>query len=520
MPACGSISEPATEPAVLPPEVDDDDGKADAVTEGKKTDFFAASTFWYVRVKNWDPQRMTPASLAEATEVAGADLEVFRARPDMAGHCPDAEVGEADRIHETTSFSLRTSGNFTNGTPKSSYKVKFTAKPGRLFGMRALNLKAMWNDVSQMRESIAWDQFRRARVPAPRHTYARFCINGRYYGLYSVIEQVDESFLGTHFGDNDEGNLYKAYWEDIGPADLKHRTGADGDDSGKQYFTASDIEGRTYQLQTNDKPDDDPKLQTYDDLAAFIRAINGVGLPGDGKAKFDTSAFRASVEAIFDVRGFLRWAGVSNLLGAWDNYYRTPSNYYLYNSGHASSPKEFMAAPYFHWVPWDYDNSLGVDPMGIEWQYGDIVDWTKTSGGGELPLIENLLANAELRAYYLDHLEHVLDTAFREDLLTKAMGAEGSGGLIDRVRASAFLEADGPQAAPHTGRQFTNDQVYWNGFEHKELWWAGNMHAYGIKHFVLMRQDSARKQLAEWRKVHPKGSSGASFPDQPTAIPE
>jgi len=520
LPACGSTSEPAAAPYELPPAGEDDDGKADAVTEGKKSDFFAADTFWYVRIKSWDPQRMGPSSLAEATQVDGAELEVFRARPDVAGHCPDAEVGEGDRVHATADFSLRTSGNFTNGTPKSSYKVKFTAKAARLFGMRALNLKAMWNDVSQMRESIAWDQFRKARVAAPRHTYARFCIDGRYYGLYSVIEQVDESFLGTHFGDNDEGNLYKAYWEDIGPATLEHRKGADGDDSGRQYFTASDIEERTYQLQTNEKPDDDPKLQTYDDLAAFIRTINGVGLPGDGMAKFDTPQYREAVEAIFDVRGFLRWAGVNTLLGAWDNYYRTPSNYYLYNSGPRSEPKGFMSRPYFHWIPWDYDNSLGIDPMGIDWQYGDIVDWRKTSGGPAIPLVENLLANSELRAYYLDHLDHVLDAAFREDLLSEALGAEGSGGTIDRVRLSAFLEADGPQSPPHTGRQFTNDQIYWNGFEHQELWWAGSMHAWGIKHFVIMRQDSARKQLAEWRKLHPKGSSGASFPDPPTAIPE
>jgi hypothetical protein len=31
--------------------------------------------------------------------------------------------------------------------------------------------------------------------------------------------------------------------------------------------------------------------------------------------------------------GFLRWAGVNPLIGGWDNYFATPANYYLYNSG-------------------------------------------------------------------------------------------------------------------------------------------------------------------------------------------
>ena len=34
-----------------------------------------------------------------------------------------------------------------------------------------------------------------------------------------------------------------------------------------------------------------------------------------------------------NVRAFLRWAGVNVLLGSWDNYFATPANYYLYNSG-------------------------------------------------------------------------------------------------------------------------------------------------------------------------------------------
>lgn len=516
--ACGGPGD-GSDSAMVPgvEESGEPGGKADGADSAAKSAFFAPNTFYFVRIRGWDGRWMTPETLAEERTVPGAEVLVYKSKASSPYHCPDGEVHDADLVHATGSFSLRTSGNFTNGTPKSSYKIKFD--DAQMSGMKALNLKSMWNDVSQMREALAWGMFREANVPAPRHTYAKLCINDRYYGLYSIIEQVDKPMLKDLFGKNDEGNLYKAYWEDLGPADLTHRVGPDGDDSGKQYFKSADIEHRTYQLKTNDSDDDDPSHQTYDDLASFIRIINGVGLEGEGPARFDTDEYRTSVEAIFDVRGFLRWAGLNVLMGAWDNYYRTPSNYYLYNSGKKGAKDEFMQQPYFHWIPWDYDNSFGIDFFGTAWQYGDLLDWRTTSGGQRLPLIENLLANRTFRAYYLDHIDYLLDTSFRVDRVLGAVGAEGSGGHWDRVRHAAFLESNGPTDAPHTGRRFSNDQVYWNGYRHHELN-AFGFTTLGIEHFVRMSHDHARTQLTQLREDLPEGSSGVAFPDGPTKIPD
>ena len=142
---------------------------------------------------------------------------------------------------------------------------------------------------------------------------------------------------------------------DVGCATLEHRAGPDGDDSGRQYFRGDDDE-RTYRLKTNK---DDRDASSYDDLATLIRTINGTGLPG-GDGRFGTDAFRESVDGIMNARAFLRWAGVNLLLGSWDNYYATPSNYYLYNSGRLGAADDFMHAPYFTFIPWDYDNCLGI----------------------------------------------------------------------------------------------------------------------------------------------------------------
>jgi spore coat protein CotH len=141
--------------------------------------------------------------------------------------------------------------------------------------MGRLNLKAMYNDPSQMREALAWRLFRRVGVPASRHTFTKLAFDAVYRGLFSLIEEVDKRFLKDHFGKNHRGNLYKAYCGDKGCATLEHLN-KDGDDSGQQYFTPgrNDL---TYRLKTNEE---DAKANTYDDLAFFIRTINGVQLPG------------------------------------------------------------------------------------------------------------------------------------------------------------------------------------------------------------------------------------------------
>jgi hypothetical protein len=489
-------------------------------------DAFFAEDMYFVRINGWDPKRMTPASMLEEQKVDGAEMLVFKTHAKSGAHCPDKEVTDADLVYKTKVFTVRTSGNLTNGTPKSSYKLSLDASDDRLFKMKALNLKAMWNDASQMREGLAWRMFEKAGVAAPRHTYAKFCINDKYYGLYSMIEQVEETFLQDHFGTQD-GNLFKAYWTtengkdvDIGPADLTYRKSGT-DDSGKQYFIESDVDRRTFRL----KAGKDTSRLTYDDLASFIRVLNGATLLGDAPAKFDTPAFKEQLERVFNVKGFLRWASLNMLLGAWDNYYATPANYYLFNSGHKANPGNLMAEPYFTWIPWDYDNSFGHDFFNTKWQFNDIIDFeagTRNYYQGKktanLPLIRNLLANQDYLKYYLDSIEFLVDNVFNEQSLMAMIGTEAGPGLRARVQTAAFLEADGMDMAPHTGRQWTNNEVLNNGLLFNELT-RGNFHADGILHYVRMRHDNVKDQLAKLRQRFPKGSSGATFPAKPEALP-
>jgi hypothetical protein len=477
----------------------------------QQADAFFAGQMYVVQVQGWPAGQVHPATpLADRVQAPpGARLGVWPIHPHDHRALPGPGPG-TEPILDVESFSLGHSGNRTLTAPKRSWVAEF-GRTGDLAGMSRLNLKAMYNDPSQMREALAWNLFRQAGVPAPRHTYARLGINGTYLGLFSVVEHVGRSFVRSVFGPASRGNLYKAGCGDLGGATLERRVGPEGDDSGRQY-RSHDKEDPTYRLTSfSDRPD----ARSYDDLALLARIVDGAGLAG-GDGRFDTDAYAGSVRGVFDTGAFLRWAGVNVLIGSWDNYFATPANYYLYDHD--------PAQPFFTFIPWDYDNSFGIDYFGTSWQDTDLLDWPANTvayqrfnhrtGRSVIPLVSNLLANTEFRRYYLDHCEYLLDTLLSPAAIDAAIGigpgARSGDGLWDRINASAYLEAASPFGWPATGRQFLNDEVYRAGYAQQELRRGGTF-ILGIHHYLLMRYDRAREQLRELRRRDPAGSSGASF---------
>lgn len=499
----------------------------DAITTnllGSKKELFDQEML-FVRITGWSGNPEVLNQQRDEARLGDAEISIYKTDARSSEHCPSSGN---QLVYRTKAFTLATSGNLTNGTPKSSYKLSLEDKNDKLFGMKKVNLKSMWNDVSQMREALAWRLFERAGVVAPKHTYAKLCVDGqkdgaaftKYMGLYSVIEHVDKALLKDHFGkNNDGGNLYKQYWppNDLGPATLAYRK-ANGDDSGRQYKINGNNDERTYQLKTNDGSDDPAELQTYDDLAALVRVVNGVTTQGDPAGKFKTPEYAKNVEDVFNAKQFLRWAALNSLLGAWDNYWATPANYYLYNSGKKDGAEAFMTKPYFTWIPWDYDNTFGIDFSGADWATASIVDLKKydgrTSNMSELPMLRHLFKNDAFYSYYLDAIEHFNETLFTIDNIKGMIAA-----LRPRVEKAAFLEGNFGDPA-HTGRQFTNDEVARHGFDHTELR-RGNAYILGIEHFVRIRHESVARQIEQLRSERGirRGASGATFPASPEPLP-
>ena len=96
---------------------------------------------------------------------------------------------------------------------KISMKVKINWKGSdrTFYGLKKLQFHSQNLDASQMRERLGYWLFREMGVIAPRSVHARLVINGEYYGVYALTEQVDEQFIAENY-QGIVGNLYKEAW--------------------------------------------------------------------------------------------------------------------------------------------------------------------------------------------------------------------------------------------------------------------------------------------------------------------
>lgn len=97
---------------------------------------------------------------------------------------------------------------------KLSFNLNFEKydSKNRFFGLKRLNLHSMINDPTKLHERIAYDLFQLSGIKAPRSSWANVKVNGKSYGLYSMVEEVDDRFTADRWPGNGNGNLYKEAW--------------------------------------------------------------------------------------------------------------------------------------------------------------------------------------------------------------------------------------------------------------------------------------------------------------------
>jgi hypothetical protein len=175
-----------------------------------------------------------------ALELTPADLATLDADPAAETYVPGAFVADGERVDgvgirykgsvgafigcvagSTAEDPFNLSGEKT--CPKLSFKISFQEydEEGRWLGLRKLNLHAMKNDLSMMREALGYGVFRDMGVPAPRTTYVQLTVNGVLQGPFLAVEVIDGAFVDGRFADPD-GALIKEVW----PSQVPWRTPA------------------------------------------------------------------------------------------------------------------------------------------------------------------------------------------------------------------------------------------------------------------------------------------------------
>jgi hypothetical protein len=315
------------------------------------------------------------------------------------------------RIDQTWhDVGMRPRGNTSRNAIKKSWKLKFNefVQGGRVRGLKSLNLNGHQNDPSVVRGKLAWDLYNAFGVPSSRASMVRLVVNDGALidDVYVSVEQIDDLFVDAWFG-NDEGNLYQCAYKGA-RADLRFVPPGDAD----AYATLGSL---TYELE------EDSGADQHADLADFIAFIETAS----------DAAFAAGIIDRFSVDNFLRALAVDAVVGHWDNMWYGANNYFLYKN---------PATGRFEYIPYDLDNTLGIDFFATDWaarpplSFGNGgFGWDYASpfgGGAEPPLVRRILAIDAYRDQYLRYVRRLVGALGQPDRPVETVFADTAGDVF------------------------------------------------------------------------------------------
>ena len=361
---------------------------------------------------------------------------------------------ESDSIHPATiqfqnayldetidSIGFRLRGNTSRNAAKKSFKIDFNHFiPGRdFYDVEKLNLNGEHNDPSIIRSKLCWDFYQNIGMASSRASHAVLYINEEYFGLYISIEHIDDRFLSKNF-ENDNGNLWKCIW----PADLTYR-GNDPEDYHPYYS-----ETRPYDLKTNEDQYD------YSKLARLIRIIHNTP---------------DSLDMVLNIKTTLQYFAMNILTGSWDDYRFLRNNFYLYHNPHND---------FIHWIPYDYDNSFGIDWFNIDWSNIEPYEYAVIDGDGR-PLTEYLFSQVRYRNLFSHFLEFYNEQLFDLDSMYQKLNY-----YVDFLYNAAQYDTYRTLDYGFSFNDFLNS--YGSDFENAHV-------KQGILEFIATRKETLTNQL-------------------------
>lgn len=271
--------------------------------------------------------------------------------------------------------SLRTT--YQTGIKKFSFKLDFeqfedtypAIANQRFYGFKQLNLNNNFEDKSLMREKITGDLFREFGVPSARSSYYEVYIDigkgSQYFGLYTLVEEVDNTVINTQFTDG-TGNLYKP-------------------EGTAASFALGSYDTTDFYKKTNETAND------FTDIRALYDALHS------GLRTSDPAAWRVLMESGLNMNLYIKWLAANTVMQDWDTYGRMTHNYYLYND-----PTQGKLV----WIPWDNNEALQDGKMG------GAISMDLSGVGSQWPLISFIASDEIYYAQYKQNAKEFASTVF------------------------------------------------------------------------------------------------------------
>jgi hypothetical protein len=224
-----------------------------------------------------------------------------------------------------------------------------------------LNLHSFASSPRPLSDFLSYGAFRAEGIPAPRTGWAELWMNGTKIGTYTLVEQVNQSFINRHFQFT-RGDLYKPEAP-----------------SGTLLWRGTNISGY---------PTLYPELQEGSDHSAVIHFLDVIN-----------NSPAAEFSAVLDLKLMFAYLAGNAALGNSDAYPEESHNYYLYE----------CAPGKFGFLPWDMNlsnESIVLIPSGMS---------------PANRFMNGLLADANYRQIYFRFLLKFLSGAASREVLNSRM---------------------------------------------------------------------------------------------------
>ena len=245
---------------------------------------------------------------------------------------------------------LRTKGNFTlahayddnPGSDRFSFTVNFGefvdkanfGEKQTFFGCDKISFNNFYFDKSMMKEFFALMLMEEMGLPTPQFGLAKLYINGQYYGVYAMVEALDESILEQHF-QTDSKQLSSYLCK---PTGTRFRYGDLYKDLSPMY---------EYDEQTKTKVED--MLPTALEWSRKLSCL-AAGTDFSGNAiDIQSQAYLDLLSQVMDIDETVKYFAVHSWLCQLDNMFVGLQNFGLYISPEGISTL----------LPWDYDLAFG-----------------------------------------------------------------------------------------------------------------------------------------------------------------
>jgi len=167
-----------------------------------------------------DPDPPNGAELFAADTIHALSIDLSEPALASLRTAPTTEVeATLDWRGEAYTVALRIKGSASlrgiDQKPSFKIDVHHYDPNQEIDGLERLTLNNMIQDGTLAREHTYYWFAARLGLPAPRQGYARVIVNGADYGLYSIIETMDEQLVKRAFPDDPLGNLYEASGADF-----------------------------------------------------------------------------------------------------------------------------------------------------------------------------------------------------------------------------------------------------------------------------------------------------------------